>query len=57
MAFILESIEIKKFWPEQNRSQKRFEQAYGLYSFEDRKGYMRLCIEKKKKNLKAVIHF
>ena len=57
MAFILESIEIKKLWPEQNRSQKRFEQAYGLYSFEDNKGYIRLCIEKKKKNLKALYTF
>lgn len=57
MAFILESIEIKKLWPEQNRSQKRFEQAYGLYSYEDSKGYLRLCIEKKKKNLKALYTF
>ncbi len=57
MAFILESIEIKKIWPEQNRSQKRFEQVYGLYSFEDSKGYLRLCIEKKKKNLKALYTF
>ena len=57
MAFILESIEIKKLWPEQNRSQKRFEQAYGLYSFEDNNGYLRLCIEKKKKNLKPLYTF
>ena len=57
MAFILESIEIKKLWPEQNRSLKRFEQSYGLYAFEDRKGYMRLCIEKKKKNLKSLYTF
>lgn len=57
MAFIMESIEIKKLWPEQNRSQKRFEQAYGLYSFEDRKGYVRLCIEKKKKNMKPLYTF
>ncbi len=42
MAFILESIEIKKLWPEQNRSQKRFEQAYGLYYFEDRRGYLKI---------------
>ena len=57
MAFILESIEIKKLWPEQNRSQKRFEQVYGMYSFEDSRGYSRLCIEKKKKNLKALHTF
>jgi DNA polymerase-3 subunit epsilon len=57
MAFILESTEIRKLWPEQNRSQKRFEQAYGLYSFEDSNGYIRLFIEKKKKNLKALYTF
>jgi DNA polymerase III subunit epsilon len=57
MAFILESIEIKKLWPDQNRSQKRFEQIYGLYCFEDGKGYLRLCIEKKKRNLKALYTF
>ena len=57
MAFILESSEIKKLWPEQNRSQKRFEQAYGMYSFEDSNGYLRLCIEKRRKNLKALYTF
>ncbi|HVZ97053.1 MAG TPA: exonuclease domain-containing protein [Chitinophagaceae bacterium] len=57
MAFILESIEIKKLWPEQNRSQKRFEQSYGLYCFEDRRGYLRLCIEKKKKNIQPLYTF
>lgn len=57
MAFILESTEIKKLWPEQNRSQKRFEQSYGLYYFEDKNGYLRLCIEKKRRNLKALYTF
>lgn len=57
MAFILESIEIKKLWPEQNRSQKRFDQSYGLYTFEDMNGYIRLCIEKKKKNIRALYTF
>jgi DNA polymerase III subunit epsilon len=57
MAFILESIEIKKLWPEQNRSMKRFEQVYGLYTFEDQKGYDRLCIEKIKKNIKPLYTF
>ncbi len=57
MAFILESVEIKKLWPEQNRSQKRFEQAYALYDFEDRNGYIRLAIEKKKKNIQPLYTF
>ena len=57
MAFILENVEIKKFWPQQNRSLKRFEQAYALYSFEDRNGYLRLAIEKKNKNIKPLYTF
>ena len=57
MAFILESCEIRKLWPEQNRSQKRFEPAYGLYCYEDGSGYLRIFIEKKKKNLKSLYSF
>ncbi|MEJ7673821.1 MAG: exonuclease domain-containing protein [Chitinophagaceae bacterium] len=57
MAFILENVEIKKLWLQQNRSLKRFEQAYALYSFEDRNGYMRLAIEKKNKNIKPLYTF
>lgn len=57
MAFILESTQIRKLWPEQNRSQKRFDQVYGLYYFEDSNGYLRLCIEKKRKNIKALYTF
>ena len=57
MAFILESVEIKKFWPDQNRSQKRFQQSYGLYSFLDMNGYMRLAIEKKRNNIEPLYSF
>jgi len=41
MALILESAEIRRLWPEHNRSQKRFQHSYGLYSFEDQNGYLR----------------
>lgn len=57
MAFILESTEIKKIWPEQNRSQKRFEPSFGLYCFEDGNGYLRLCIEKRRRYLKSLYSF
>jgi DNA polymerase III subunit epsilon len=57
MAFILESIEIKRLWPLYNRSQKGFEPAYGLYMYEDAKGYQRLFIEKKKKQLQSIYSF
>ncbi len=57
MAFLLECVEIKRLWPKYNQSLKRFEQAYGLYGFEDRNGYLRLVIEKKKKQLEAYHSF
>jgi DNA polymerase-3 subunit epsilon len=57
MAFILESVEIKRLWPVYNRSQKTFEQAFGLYIFEDAKGYRRLVVDKKKKHLQALYTF
>lgn len=57
MAAILESIEIRRLWPAYNVSQKRFLPAYGLYCFEDRKGYLRLGIEKKKKQLPSLYTF
>lgn len=57
MAFILESVEIKRLWPVYNRSQKSFEQAFGLYMFTDAKGYKRLVIDKKKKHLQPLYTF
>jgi DNA polymerase-3 subunit epsilon len=57
MAFILEASEIKKLWPENNRAMKRFEQKYALYQFEDQKGYIRLGIDKYRKNGAALYSF
>lgn len=57
IAFILESIEIKRLWPEYNNSQKRFTPTFGLYTYEDNSGYMRLVIDKKKPHLKALYTF
>jgi len=57
MAFLLECIEIRRLWPAYNRSLKRFEQIYGLYCFEDRSGYLRLALEKKRRQLQPVYTF
>jgi DNA polymerase III subunit epsilon len=57
IAFLLECIEIRRLWPVYNRSLKRFEQTYGLYVFEDRNGYSRLVIEKRKRQLPAIYSF
>ena len=57
MAFILESVEIKRLWPEFNNSQKRFAHTFALYMFEDSSGYMRLAIDKKKKHMVPLYTF
>ncbi len=57
MAFILEAIEIKRLWPAYNRSLKRFEHAFGLYSFDDQNGYLRLAVDKKNKFSKPFYTF
>lgn len=57
MAFILEAAEIKKLWPENNRAMKRFEQKYSLYYFEDQNGYIRLGIDKYRKNGSVLYSF
>ena len=56
-ALILESTEIKRLWPKYNASQKQPTQKYGLYNYEDNRGYIRLLIDKKKKNLPAAYIF
>ena len=57
MAFILESIEINRLWPIYNRSLKGFQQVYGLYEYEDARGYRRLVIDKLKKRLTPIFTF
>jgi DNA polymerase III subunit epsilon len=57
MAFLLECVEIKRLWPLYNRSLKRFEQTYGIYLFEDRNGYVRLVLEKRRMQLQPVYTF
>lgn len=57
MACILESTEIKKRWPIFNSSQKRWEDVYGIFLFEDQNGYQRLAIDKNRKLLNPVYTF
>ncbi len=57
MACILESAEIKKRWPIFNSSQKRWEDVYGFYQYEDQNGYIRLAIDKNRKRLNPIYTF
>lgn len=56
-AIVLESTEIKRLWPKYNYSQKQPAQKFALYLFEDSKGYLRLAIDKKKKNIPSLYSF
>jgi DNA polymerase III subunit epsilon len=57
MACILESTEIKKRWPIFNSSQKRWEDIYGIFLYEDQNGYLRLAIDKNRNRLNPVYTF
>lgn len=56
-ALVLESTEIKRLWPRYNKSQKQPQVKYALYHFEDNRGYIRLAIDKKKKNIQPLYSF
>jgi DNA polymerase III subunit epsilon len=56
-ALVFESAEIKRLWPRYNVSQKNITQKFALYQFEDARGYLRLAIDKKKKNLQPLYSF
>ena len=56
-ALVFESSEIKRLWPRYNASQKQPLQKYALYLFEDNRGYLRLAIDKKKKNIPSLYVF
>ncbi|MEE1885584.1 exonuclease domain-containing protein [Pedobacter flavus] len=57
MALITEATEIKRLWPENNKALKKYEATYGLYEYVDQKGYLRLGIDKKNKNIQPFISF
>jgi len=50
MAFLLESVEIRRLWPTYNRAMKHPEARFGLFCYEDQSGYLRLAIGRMKKN-------
>lgn len=57
MALVWESAEIKRLWPEFNRSQKFAEPGYGLYQLLLQNGREILVVERKKSNLRPLYQF
>ncbi len=45
-AIALETAEIKKLWPRYNRAQKRYDPLYGIVSYYDQTGFLRLGLKK-----------
>ena len=44
IAYLLESHEIKKYWPRFNRSQRFTRACWGIYKYSDRAGYLRFTV-------------
>lgn len=57
IAFLFESSEIKKHFPIYNKAQKFSNAKYGLYHYQDGKGFDRLSIGKKMKGTLPLIGF
>lgn len=57
LAILLESHEIRRLWPNENRAQKRIQQVYGLFDYLDQNQKIRFGIERVRKDNKPLITF
>ena len=57
IAFLVEAEEIKRLWPKYNKAGKTINNSWGIYSYTDQKGYIRLETGKNKKYLKPVVQY
>lgn len=57
MAFLMECKMIKQHWPIHNQALKKFEPKFGLFEYEDQRGYKRLLVSTFNKQAKAIQYF
>lgn len=57
IALILESQEIRKLWPKYNLAQKYRIEEWGIFDYEDQRGYQRFVVNTVSKNSKPLITF
>ncbi|PCH73409.1 MAG: DNA polymerase III subunit epsilon [Flavobacteriaceae bacterium] len=57
LALLLESAEIKHYFPQFNRAQRRLNESYGLFSFEDRDGVVHIGFNKLKSIQDPIVKF
>jgi DNA polymerase III subunit epsilon len=57
IALILESQEIRKLWPKYNLAQKYKLEEWGIFEYQDQRGYLRFVVNVVTKNSKPLITF
>ncbi len=57
IALIFESQEIRRLWPKYNMAQKFKAEEWGIFSYEDRAGYLRFCVNKVARGAMPLIRF
>lgn len=57
ISLILESQEIRRLWPKYNRAQKYTAEEWGIYAYEDRKGYHRFSVNRVTRGSTPLIKF
>ena len=57
LAILLESHEIRRLWPNENRSQKKVQLVYGLYDYLDQNNKIRFGIDRVRKDVKPLVTF
>jgi len=57
IAYLLESHEIKKYWPPFNRSQRYTKNCWGVHKYLDQNGYLRLIVSRTHSSDTPIISF
>jgi DNA polymerase III subunit epsilon len=57
IALILESQEIRRLWPKYNQAQKHRLEEWGVYTYEDRNGYVRFSVNGVSRGSHPLIRF
>ena len=57
IALLLEALEIQRLWPRYNLAQKYRVEEWGIYDYEDRKGYIRFSVTLRSRGSRPLISF
>lgn len=57
LAYLLETLEIKRLWPKYNRAQKYRSSQWALFQYEDSKGFIRFQVSKNNQSIQSIMEF